>query len=96
MEGITFASLLTAAGAGVAAGIVTAAVELIKSVVGAPLEGRGHQVAFGLSGVLYVLTAIATGVDSLDEALVVFIAWLTSATAAVGVYSTLRTVRGGQ
>ena len=93
-ESLTFASLLTAAGAGIAAGIVTASVELLKAVVGAPLAGRGHQVAFALSGGLYLLASVATGVDSLDEALVVFVAFLTSATAAVGVHATLRSVRG--
>jgi hypothetical protein len=94
-EDISFAALLTAAGAGIAGAIVTTATELLKSVVGEPLSGRAHQVAFLLSGVLYAIAGVAVGVDTLDEALVVFLAWLTCATAAVGVYATLRTVRAG-
>lgn len=93
-ESLTFAALLTAAGAGIAAGVIVALVELLKGVVGNPLAGRGHQLAFGLSGALYAVAAIATGTDTLDEALVVFLAWLTSATAAVGTYTTLRRVQG--
>jgi hypothetical protein len=41
------------------------------------------------SAALYLLAGLATGVDSLDEGLVVFVAWLTCATSAVGVYSTI-------
>ena len=90
---ITFASLLTAAGAGIAAGIITALTELLKGVFAGPLTGRAHMVAFGLSALLYVVAGFATSVDTLDEGLVVFLAWLTCATASVGVYATIRTVR---
>ena len=90
MPDITFASLLSAAGAGIAAGVIVALVELLKGVVGAPLEGRGAQLAFGLSALLYVVTGVATGVDTFDAGLVVVLAWLTASTAAVGTYTTLR------
>jgi hypothetical protein len=40
---------------------------------------------------------VATGVDSLDEGLVVFVAWLTCVTSAVGLHSTIThgELRGG-
>jgi len=50
--------------------------------------------AFVLSGVLYLIAGIATGVATFDAGLNVFLAWLTCATASVGVYATIRTVRG--
>jgi hypothetical protein len=87
MDGLTFAALLTAAGAGIAAGIVTSVVSLIKTSVPVVKEMDGAGLAFALSGVLYVLAAVATNVSSLDGALGVFLAWLTCATAAVGVHS---------
>lgn len=87
---ITFAALLTAAGAGIAAGIITALVELTKNVAPAiHAKLSGASLAFIFSAVLFVLAGIAVGVNSLDEGLVVFLAWLTCATSAVGINSTL-------
>ena len=43
MDDITFASLLTAAGAGVAAALVTSTVELLKRVIGDSLAGQGER-----------------------------------------------------
>jgi hypothetical protein len=86
MEQITFASLLTAAGAGIAAGIITSTVELLKRSIPPLAEANGATMAFVLSAVLYALAAIATAVGTLDAALVVFVAWLTCGTAAVGAH----------
>lgn len=83
---ITFASLLTAAGAGIAAGLVTGFVDLVKASVPIIKDWNGAAMAFAASGVLYVLAALATNVATLDAALVVFVAWLTCATAAVGLH----------
>jgi hypothetical protein len=94
-DGITFAVLLTAAGAGIAAGIITALVQLTKSALPTIAERfTGAFLAFVYSLALFVFAGIAVGVDSLDEALVVFLAWLTCATSAVGIYSSVRTARG--
>lgn len=95
MPEVTFASFLSAAGAGIAAGIITGLVQLLKGVFPGPLEGRGAQAAFILSAILYTLTGIATGVSTLDAGLIVVIAWLTCATAAVGVYVTIQRAQGG-
>ena len=90
MTNLTVASLLTEAGARTAARLVTTLVELLKDGVGfrAP-TASGAALAFGLSALLYILAGVATGVDSLDEGLVVFVAWLTCVTSAVGLYSTI-------
>lgn len=85
-EGITFAALLTAAGAGIAAGIVTGTVSLAKTAIPAIAEWNGAGLSFIGSGVLYVLAGVATGVATLDAGLGVFLAWLTCATAAVGIH----------
>src|SRR5688572_21926648 len=91
MEDVTFAALLTAAGAGVAASIVTATVSLIKTALEKTAVGKwdGMIMAFGLSAVLYILAAVATNVASLDAGLDAFLAWLTCATAAVGIHKTV-------
>jgi hypothetical protein len=92
---ISFAGLLTAAGAGVASGLVAALVELIKTVWGRDaLPVSGAFLAFVLSAALYVLAGVATGVSTLDAGLGVSIAWLTCATSAVGVHSTITHVVG--
>jgi predicted membrane protein len=85
---VTFADLLTAAGAGIAATIVTLAVDVIKAGLAKTPIGSwdGVMMAFVLSAVLYVLAGIATSVSTLDAGLAVFIAWLTCASAAVGVH----------
>ena len=89
MPEITFAALLTAAGAGIAAGIVTSAVSLIQAGLPFTVNWNGAMMAFVLSAVLYVLAAIATSVGTLDAGLNVFIAWLTCATAAVGIHKVI-------
>jgi hypothetical protein len=91
---ITFEDLLNAAGAVVAAGIVTTLVQLIKAVL-PTLDARvsGALMAFVLSGILYVLAAVQVGVADLNGGLNVFLAWLACATAAVGIKSTVDHVR---
>ena len=89
MDGITFSALLTAAGAGIAAGIVTSVVSLVKTALPIAVDWNGAALAFGASAVLYVLAAFATGVNTLDGALGVFLAWLTCSTAAVGLHKTI-------
>jgi hypothetical protein len=86
-DNLTFAILLTAAGAGVAATIITGLVALIlRTFPAVAARVTGASLAFIASAVLFLLAGIAVGVDTLDEGLVVFVAWLTCATAAVGVH----------
>jgi hypothetical protein len=93
LDGVTFAHLLTAAGAGIAATLVMLTTAVILNVI-PPVASflNGAQLAFLLSLVLYVLAAIAVGVSTLDAGLVVFIGWLTCATSAIGQHQT--TARG--
>jgi hypothetical protein len=86
----TFADLLTPAGVVIAAAIVTSLIELIKysfPVIDARISGA--VMAFVGSAVLYILVAFAVGVQTLDQALAVFLAWLSCATSAVGIKSTV-------
>lgn len=87
---ISFATLLTPPGVVVAAGLTTAFVELIKRVFPA-IDARvsGALLAFVFDALLYILAALATGVADLDAGLLVFMAWLSCATSAVGISSTI-------
>ena len=87
----TFASFLTAEGIVVAGALITAFVQLIKGVFPV-IDERvpGAVMAFALSALLYVITAIVVGIGSPDAALTVVASWLACATASVGVYSTVR------
>lgn len=86
VDGLTFAALLTAAGAGIAAGIVTGVVSLVKTSLPFTADWHGAAMAFAGSAVLYALAGVATGVATLDAGLGVFLAWLTCSTAAVGLH----------
>lgn len=86
---MSFASFLTPEGIVIAGGLITALVQLIKTVLPA-IDARvsGALMAFVLAAIIYVLVAISTGVNELDAGLTVFAAWLACATAAVGTYAT--------
>lgn len=86
MEPVTFEALLSAAGAGIAAGIITAAVSLLRTAIPLTANWNGATMAFVGAGVLYALAGVATGVNSLDAGLGVFIAFLTCGAAAVAGY----------
>lgn len=86
----TFQDLTTAAGAAAAAGLVMVLVQLLKAVVPS-LFARltGALWAFLLTAVLYVVGAVVlapTWADA-NAGLAYFIAWVTAATAAVGIHS---------
>jgi hypothetical protein len=87
MDNVTFAALLTAAGAGIAAGIVTGFVSLIRTALPIVAQWNGAAQAFVVSAVLYIIAGIATNVGTFDAGLNVFLAWLTCATAAVGIHT---------
>lgn len=85
---VSFADFLTPGGVTIAAGIVTGFVEVVKATIPKIDEAvSGALLAFGLTAGLYVLTAVATGVPTLDAGLNVFLAWLACATAAIGIKS---------
>lgn len=91
---VTFADLVTPAGVIIAAGIVTSLVQLLKGafpILDARLSGAA--MAFLTSALLYVFTTYAllsTGaIVPPDGFLGVFLAWLSCATSAVGIKSTI-------
>ena len=95
MTNPTFASFLTAEGIVVAGALITAIVQLIKSVFPViDAKVPGAVMAFGLSAALYVSTAIVVGIGTPDAALTVIASWVACATASVGVYSTVRLAKG--
>lgn len=94
-DSISFAALITVAGVPVAAALITTVVAILNGIP--PLKPvidrfTGAAVAFVLSAVLYFLAGISVGVSTLDEALVVFAAWVSCASAAVGIHQVV--VRG--
>jgi len=94
MDSPTFASFITPEGIIVAGGLITALVQLIKTVV--PMVDEkvsGAVLAFGGATLLYIATAAVLGVPTPDAALTIIASWLACATASVGTYSTIRTVR---
>lgn len=86
---LTFASFLTPAGVVAAAAVITTLIQLIKGVMPAiDAKVSGALMAFVLSALLYIATAAATGIADPNAGLAVFLAWLSCATAAVGIKST--------
>lgn len=91
----TFASFLTPEGLLVAAGLITAAIQLIKITFPLVIDRvSGAVLAFGASALLYVATALVVGVSTPDQVLTVIASWIACATASVGVYSTTKFARG--
>ena len=87
----TFQDLTTAAGAAAAAGLVMVLVQLLKAVApGLFARATGALWAFLGTAVLYLIGAVVlapTWPDS-NAGLAYFIAWVTAATAAVGIHVT--------
>ena len=96
---MTFDQLLKPEGIAAFAVVATSLVALIKytfPVIDARVSGA--VMAFAFTAIGYVLCAFAVQVTTLDTGLLVFVSWLTCATAAVGVNSTVnhvQTTRGG-
>lgn len=91
MDSPTFAAFLTPEGIVVAGGLITAFVQLTKTVF--PIVDEkvsGAVMAFGISAVLYAITAVVVGISTPDQGLTVVASWLACATAAVGVHSTAK------
>jgi archaellum biogenesis protein FlaJ (TadC family) len=88
---ITFADLLTPAGVTAFAAVVTTLIALLKQTFpGLDARVSGALMAFVLTAIGYVLCGAATGVPTLDAALLVFISWLGCASAAVGIHSAVQ------
>lgn len=84
MDGVTLASLLTAAGALIAATIVTVFIDVLKR----PFPNVDGMIAtFIASALLYTLVFLNTPQPwTLEGAFAAFLAWLACAAAALGVH----------
>ena len=90
---LTFEALLTPEGVVAAAALATALVALIRSVFPViDAKVSGALMAFVFTGILYALAAFSVGVTTLDAGLLVFVAWVSCATSAVGIHSTVQHV----
>lgn len=85
MNAVTFALLVTPAGVIIAAAIITSLVQLVKN----SFNISGAYIAFGFSLALYIAAAVALLPLNADGFLGVFLAWLSCATSAVGIHSTI-------
>jgi len=91
MDTPTFAAFLSPEGIVIAGGLITAFVQLIKTVFPViDTKVTGAVQAFVLSAILYIVTAIVVSPDSPDAYLTIIASWLACATAAVGVHSTVK------
>jgi hypothetical protein len=84
---VTVADLFTAAGAGAAALVVRQIVELLKAAL-PPLDAAvsGALQAFVLTAAVYVVAVLGTPVQQTpDGILAAIVAWVTCATAAIGI-----------
>lgn len=86
IEDITLATLLTAAGAGIGAGIVTLFVDVLK----VPFPRiNGIIATFVAALILYVVVFLDANVWTLGAGFVIFLAWLFCSAAAFGLHKTL-------
>jgi len=85
-EGVTWALLLTAVGAGIAGASASAFVEVLKRSV-LP-NANGAVLAFLTTAVMYALAVLFTYADP-NTILIGFLSWLAAALAAVGTHSTV-------
>ena len=91
MDTPTFAAFLSPEGIVIAGGLITAFVQLIKTVFPViDTKVTGAVQAFVLSAILYIVTAIVVSPDSPDAYLTIIASWLACATAAVGVHSSVK------
>jgi hypothetical protein len=96
MTDLTFARLLTPEGIIAAATLTTSLVALLKwlfPVLDAQVSGA--RMAFFFTAALYAIAGIAIPLGTPDAALALFIAWLSCATAAVGIHATAKHIVAG-
>lgn len=91
---LTFAALYSPEGVVAAAAAITALVALLKSVFPVINERiSGALMAFIGSALLYLASLTAVPITAPDDALRLALAWISCATAAVGIHGTVRHVR---
>jgi hypothetical protein len=99
MEDLTFAVVLTAAGATASAALITGLIAIAKQlvVVGPWIQAdREPTIAFLLSAVLVTVAVVSVGVFTPAALFAAFLAWFGIAQIAMGVHDTVKsaTTRG--
>jgi hypothetical protein len=98
MEDLTFAVVLTAAGATASAAIITGTIAILKQVVviGPWIQAdREPTVAFALSAVLVSAAVISVGTLTPEGLFAAFLAWFGIAQIAMGVHDTVKSATNG-
>lgn len=87
----SFADLLTPQGVVAAAALTTSLVALLRTALPAlTAHVSGATLAFAITALLYLAACAAIGVATFDAAFAAFVAWLSCATSAVGIHSTIK------
>ena len=98
MEDLTFALVLTAAGATASAALITGLIAIAKQlvVIGPWINAdREPTIAFILSAVLVVLAVVSAGVFTPAALFAGFLAWFGIAQIAMGVHDTVKSATKG-
>jgi hypothetical protein len=98
MEDLTFAVVLTAAGATASAALITGMIAILKQlVVIGPWIGADREptLAFVLSAVLVTVAVISVGVFTPPALFAAFLAWFGIAQIAMGVHDTVKSATKG-
>ncbi len=93
MEDLTFAVVLTAAGATASAALVTGTIAILKQlvVIGPWVNAaREPTLAFALSAVLVAVAVVSVGVFTPTALFAAFLAWFGIAQIAMGVHDTVK------
>ena len=98
MEELTFAVVLTAAGATASAALITGLIAILKRlvVVGPWIDAaREPTVAFVLSAVLVIVAVLSVGTFTAEALFAAFLAWFGIAQIAMGVHDTVKSATTG-
>jgi len=98
MDDLTFAIVLTTAGATASAALITGLIAMAKQLVGIGpwiKADREPTIAFVLSAVLVTLAVATTGVITPASIFAAFLAWFGIAQIAMGVHDTVKSATGG-
>jgi hypothetical protein len=98
MEDLTFAVVLTAAGATASAALITGLIAILKQlvVIGPWIQAdREPTIAFVLSAVLVTIAVVSVGVFTPTALFAAFLAWFGIAQIAMGVHDTVKSATKG-
>ena len=98
MEDLTFAVVLTAAGATASAALITGLIAILKQlvVIGPWIQAdREPTIAFVLSAVLVTLAVMSVGLFTPEALFAAFLAWFGIAQIAMGLHDTVKSATMG-